>query len=55
MLLHEKREDPETGAWLKTSSNSVALGLNLVPFAGIADAGNPWAKQALDDLLGNGR
>ena len=24
------------GAWLKTSSNTIALGLNLVPFAGIA-------------------
>jgi fumarate reductase subunit C len=29
--------DPlETGTWLKTSSNKVALALNLVPFAGIA-------------------
>src|SRR5271157_2900946 len=31
------RADPlETGAWLKTSANKVALALNLVPFAGIA-------------------
>jgi hypothetical protein len=31
------RADPlEAGAWLKTSSNRVALALNLVPFAGIA-------------------
>jgi hypothetical protein len=29
--------DPlETGAWLKTSANKVALALNLMPFAGIA-------------------
>jgi hypothetical protein len=26
----------DTGAWLKNSSNKVALALNLVPFAGIA-------------------
>ena len=31
------RADPlETGTWLRTSSNRVALALNLVPFAGIA-------------------
>ena len=31
------RADPlETGAWLKTSANKVALALNLMPFAGIA-------------------
>ena len=31
------RSDPlESGAWLKTRSNTVALGLNLMPFAGIA-------------------
>jgi hypothetical protein len=31
------RADPlEAGVWLKTRSNTVALGLNLVPFAGIA-------------------
>jgi len=31
------RADPlETGAWLKNSSNKVALALNLVPFAGTA-------------------
>src|SRR5271157_4668157 len=31
------RADPlETGAWLKTSANKVALALNLVPFGGIA-------------------
>jgi len=31
------RADPlEAGAWLKTSSKTIALGLNLIPFAGIA-------------------
>ena len=31
------RADPlEAGAWLKTSSKTIALALNLVPFAGIA-------------------
>ena len=31
------RADPlEAGTWLKTSSNTIALALNLIPFAGIA-------------------
>ena len=31
------RADPlEAGAWLRTSANTTALGLNLIPFAGIA-------------------
>jgi hypothetical protein len=44
------RADPlETGAWLKTSSNKVALALNLVPFAGIAFL---WFIGVLRDRLG---
>jgi hypothetical protein len=44
------RADPlETGAWLKTSSNRVALALNLVPFAGIAFL---WFIGVLRDRLG---
>ena len=39
----------ETGAWLKTSSNKVALALNLVPFAGIAFL---WFIGVLRDRLG---
>ena len=35
------RADPlETGAWLKTSSKTIALALNLIPFAGIAFYGS---------------
>jgi hypothetical protein len=42
--------DPlEAGAWLKTSSNRVALALNLVPFAGIAFL---WFIGVLRDRLG---
>ena len=42
--------DPlEAGAWLKTSSNTIALGLNLVPFAGIAFL---WFIGVLRDRLG---
>jgi hypothetical protein len=37
------------GAWLKTSSNKVALALNLVPFAGIAFL---WFIGVLRDRLG---
>ena len=37
------------GAWLKTSSNTIALGLNLVPFAGIAFL---WFIGVLRDRLG---
>jgi hypothetical protein len=44
------RADPrETGAWLRTSSNEVALALNLVPFAGIAFL---WFIGVLRDRLG---
>ena len=44
------RADPlEAGAWLKTSSNRVALALNLVPFAGIAFL---WFIGVLRDRLG---
>ena len=39
----------ETGAWLKTSSKTVALALNLVPFAGIAFL---WFIGVLRDRLG---
>jgi hypothetical protein len=43
--------DPlEAGAWLKTSSNTVALALNLVPFAGIAFL---WFIGVLRDRLGD--
>lgn len=44
------RADPlETGVWLKTNSNTVALGLNLIPFAGIAFL---WFIGVLRDRLG---
>jgi hypothetical protein len=44
------RADPlETGAWLKTSADKVALALNLVPFAGIAFL---WFIGVLRDRLG---
>ena len=44
------RADPlEAGAWLRTNSNTVALGLNLVPFAGIAFL---WFIGVLRDRLG---
>jgi hypothetical protein len=43
--------DPlEPGAWLTTSSRSVSLALNLVPFAGIAFL---WFLGALRDRLGH--
>lgn len=42
--------DPlEAGVWLKTNSNTVALALNLVPFAGIAFL---WFIGVLRDRLG---
>src|SRR5258707_9750744 len=45
------RADPlETGSWLKTSSNTFALALNLVPFAGIAFL---WFSGVLRDRLGD--
>ena len=44
------RADPlEAGAWLKTGSKTVALALNLVPFAGIAFL---WFIGVLRDRLG---
>src|SRR6266436_5928015 len=44
------RADPlEAGVWLKTSSSTVALALNLVPFAGIAFL---WFIGVLRDRLG---
>jgi hypothetical protein len=44
------RADPlEAGAWPKTNSNTVALTLNLVPFAGIALL---WFIGVLRDRLG---
>ena len=47
------RADPlETGARLKTSSNKVALALNLVPFAGIAFL---WFIGVLRDRLARDR
>jgi hypothetical protein len=43
-------EDPlEAGAWLQTRANTVALALNLVPFAGIAFL---WFIGVLRDRLG---
>jgi len=44
------RADPlEAGAWLNTSSNTIALALNLIPFAGIAFL---WFIAVLRDRLG---
>jgi len=44
------RADPlEAGAWLRTSANTTALGLNLIPFAGIAFL---WFIAVLRDRLG---
>jgi hypothetical protein len=44
------RADPlEAGAWLKTSSNTIALALNLIPFAGITFL---WFIAVLRDRLG---
>src|SRR6516162_6331036 len=49
-ILFSVRADPlEAGAWLKTSSNTIALALNLVPFAGIAFL---WFIGVLRDRLG---
>jgi hypothetical protein len=47
--LSVRADSLETGAWLKTSSNKVALALNLVPFAGIAFL---WFIGVLRDRLG---
>jgi len=45
------RADPlEAGAWLKTSSKTIALALNLVPFEGIAFL---WFIGVLRDRLGD--
>ncbi len=42
--------DPqEPGAWLRTSSSRVALGINLIPFAGVAFL---WFVGVLRDRLG---
>jgi hypothetical protein len=50
LLRHAVPADPlEAGAWLKTNSNTVALALNLVPFAGIAFL---WFIGVLRDRLG---
>ena len=47
------RADPlEAGAWLKTSSKTIALALNLIPFAGIAFL---WFIGVLRDRLLSGR
>lgn len=44
------RADPlEAGTWLKTSSNTIALALNLIPFAGVAFL---WFIAVLRDRLG---
>ena len=44
------RADPlEAGTWLKTGSNTIALALNLIPFAGIAFL---WFIGVLRDRLG---
>src|SRR6516165_4787506 len=44
------RADPlEAGAWLKTRSHTIALALNLIPFAGIAFL---WFIGVLRDRLG---
>jgi len=50
LLLISVPADPqEPGAWLSASSSTVALGLNLVPFAGIAFL---WFIGVLRDRLG---
>src|SRR5271166_1245267 len=49
LRLSIRAEPLEAEAWLKTSSNKVALALNLVPFAGIAFL---WFIGVLRDRLG---
>ena len=50
LLWNSVPDDPqEPGLWLATNSNAVALGLNLVPFAGIAFL---WFIGVLRDRLG---
>lgn len=50
LLRHSVPQDPlEAGAWLRTNSESVAMALNLVPFAGIAFL---WFIGVLRDRLG---
>ncbi len=50
LLRHSVPADPlEAGAWLRTRANTVALALNLVPFAGIAFL---WFMGVLRDRLG---
>ena len=51
LLWNSVPADPqEPGLWLTTNSNAVALGLNLVPFAGIAFL---WFIGVLRDRLGD--
>jgi hypothetical protein len=50
LLWNSVPDDPqEPGLWLANNSNAVALGLNLVPFAGIAFL---WFIGVLRDRLG---
>lgn len=50
LLRRSVPDDPlEAGSWLHTHANSVALALNLVPFAGIAFL---WFIGVLRDRLG---
>jgi hypothetical protein len=50
LLLNSVPADPlEPGLWLTTNANTVALGLNLVPFAGVAFL---WFIGVLRDRLG---
>ena len=50
LLRHSIPDDPlETGAWIATESRTVALALNLVPFAGVAFL---WFIGVLRDRLG---
>src|SRR5215469_10991468 len=44
-----RKSVPEPGAWLNSESNTVALAINLVPFAGIAFL---WFIGVLRDRLG---
>jgi hypothetical protein len=51
LLIVSLPADPrESGSWLSANSNTVALGLNLLPFAGIAFL---WFIGALRDRLGD--
>jgi MFS family permease len=50
LRIYVPRDPSEPGEWLKSSRGSVDLGLNLVPFAGIAFL---WFVGALRDRLGS--